>query len=63
MDEMYAIIGIGICVFAFLAILLGLGSFYGGDWETVAQGVTKFILIITGFAFAVYVLVNLMGKR
>jgi len=63
MDEMYAIIGIGLCVFAFLAILLGMGSFYGGDWETVSQGVTKFILIIVGFSFACYVLVNLMGKR
>ena len=63
MDEMYAVIGIGICVFAFLAILLGMGSFYGGDWETVAQGVTKFILIIVGFSFAVYVLMKLMGKR
>ncbi len=62
MDEMYVIIGIGLCVFAFLAILLGLGEFYGGDWETVAQGVTKFILIIVGFSFAAYVLVRL-GRR
>lgn len=63
MDEMYAVLGIGLCVFAFLAILLGLGSFYGGNWELVAQGVTKFILIIVGFAFAAYVLVKLMEKR
>ena len=63
MDEMYAIIGIGISVFAFLIILLGLGSFYGGDWELVAQGVTQFILIIVGFAFGAYVLVKVMGKR
>ena len=63
MDEMYAIIGIGISVFAFLIILLGLGSFYGGNWELVAQGVTKFILLIVGFAFGAYVLVKVMGKR
>lgn len=63
MDEMYAVLGIGLCIFVFLVILLGLGSFYGGDWELVAQGVTKFILIITGFSFAVYVLVKLMGRR
>ena len=63
MDEMYAIIAIGLCIFAFLIILLGLGSFYGGNWELVAQGVTKFLLIIVGFSFAAYVLVNLMGRR
>ena len=63
MDEMYAVIGIGICVFAFLIILLGLGSFYGGNWELVAQGVTKFLLIVVGFAFGAYVLVKLMGRR
>lgn len=63
MDEMYAVIGIGLCIFAFLIILLGLGSFYGGDWELVAQGVTQFILIVVGFAFAVYVLVKLMERR
>jgi len=63
MDDLYAIIGIGLCVFAFLIIMLGIGSFYGGDWETVSQGVTKFILLIVGFAFGAYVLVNLMGKR
>ena len=63
MNEMFAIIGIGLCVFAFLLILLGIGSFYGGDWELVAQGVSKFILIVVGFSFAAYVLVRLMGKR
>ena len=63
MNEMFAVIGIGLCVFAFLLILLGIGSFYGGDWELVAQGVSKFILIVVGFAFASYILVNLMGKR
>lgn len=63
MDEMYAVVGIGLCIFAFLIILLGLGSFYGGEWELVAQGVTKFILLIVAFSFGAYVLVKVMGKR
>lgn len=63
MDEMYAILGIGLCIFAFLLILLGIGSFYGGDWELIAQGVTQFILIVVGFAFGCYVLVKVLERN
>jgi len=63
MNEAYAIIGIFACIFAFLLLLLGIGSFYGGDWETVAQGVTPFIMLVLGFAFGAYVLWNLLGRR
>ena len=63
MDELYAIVGIGICIFSFLAILLGIGEFYGGDWQTVAQGVTSFILIVVGFAFGCFVLVKIMERK
>jgi len=60
---MYALLGIGLCVFAFLLVLLGIGSFYGGAWETVAQGIAKFILIIVGFAYGCYVLVKVLERR
>jgi len=63
MDEVYAIVGIGLSLFAFLLILLGIGSFYGGDWELIAQGVTKFILIVVGFSFGCYVLVKILERR
>lgn len=63
MDELYALIGIGICIFAFLLVLLGIGSFYGGDWELIAQGISKFILIIVGFAFGSYVLVKVLERK
>jgi len=63
MNELYAILGIGICLFLFLLVLLGLGSFYGGDMEIIASGVTQFILLIVAFAFGAYVLVSLMGRR
>jgi hypothetical protein len=63
MDEASAILGIGVCLFAFLAVLLGIGSFYGGDWQLVAQGITQFFLIIVGFSFGAYVLIKIMEKR
>lgn len=63
MDDAYVIITIGLCIFAFLAVLLGIGSFYGGDWQTVAQGVTQFILLIVGFCFAAVVVVRIMERK
>jgi len=63
MDESVAVVMIGICVAVFLLILLGIGSFYGGDWETVAQGVTQFILLIVAFAVGSFVIVKLMGGK
>jgi len=63
MNEMYAILGIGICLVLFLLVMLGIGSLAGGDWESVAQGVTPFIMLVLGFAFGAYVLWNLLGRR
>lgn len=62
-NEMYAAIGIGVCITAFLAILLGIGDAYGGDWQTVAQGVATFTIIIVAFAIGCYVLFNLVSRR
>lgn len=63
MDQGFAVIGIGLAIFCFLLVLLGIGSFYGGDWNTVAQGIAKFILIIVGFAVGVFALIAIMGRR
>ena len=63
MDELNAIVIIGICIVAFLLIMIGVGEFYGGDWQTIAQGVSSFILIIVGFAFGSFVLVKVMERR
>jgi hypothetical protein len=57
------VVAIGICILAFLAILLAFGEFYGGTWQIVAQGVAKFTIVITVFALAVYVAVYLAGRR
>jgi len=62
-NEMYAVIGIGLCIFAFLALLLGIGQAYGGQWQLVAQGVATFIFIIVAFAVGMYVLFSLLGRR
>jgi len=60
---MFGIIAIGLTIFIFLAVLLFLGQFYGGTWETVAQGVSKFVLIIVVFAYAIYALVAILRRR
>lgn len=62
MDDMYVLVSVGLCIFVFLAILLGIGQFYGGQWNIIAQGVVKFILLIVAFAFAALVIVRLMKK-
>lgn len=58
MDEIFAVVGIGICIFVFVAALLAMGSVYGGSWSSIAQGVTPFIILITLFAIGAYVLVK-----
>lgn len=63
MDDVYVLIGIGLSIFAFLLMLLGIGAYAGGDWDTVAKGITPFILIITGFAFACFILWRLLIGR
>lgn len=62
-DEGAALLIIGVCIFMFAALLLGIGSVYGGSWEVVAQGVIGFIVVITCFAFGCYVAVQLMERR
>lgn len=62
-NEILALVGIGLCIFIFLAVLLAMGSVYGGNWSTVAQGITPFIVVITIFAYGAYILVKLMGRR
>ena len=57
------IIFIYIAVFCFLLFLLAFGEVQGGEWETVAQGVTKFSLLIVVFATAVLVIVKLIGRK
>ena len=63
MDELVSIVIIGFCIFSFLLVLLGIGEFYGGNWQLIARGVTQFILIIVGFAFGCFVLVKIMERR
>lgn len=63
MDDMYAVIAIVLCIFAFLLVLLGLGEFYGGEWSLIAQGLAKFILLVMAFCFGAFVLVRLVGRR
>lgn len=63
MDEAYALIGIGLAFFSLLIIIMGVGTFYGGEWELVAQGLTQFMLLAVAFSFGVYVVVKVMGKR
>ena len=63
MDDAAAIVTIGICLFAFLLVLLGLGEFYGGEWQLIAQGVATFMLLIVAFAFGAFVLVRVINKK
>lgn len=57
------IIFIYLAVFSFLLFLLVFGEVQGGEWQTVAQGLTKFSLVIVGFTTAVLVIVKLSGSR
>lgn len=63
MDDIFQPIVVGLCIFIFALILTGIGSFYGGDWETVAQGVTMFLLIIVGFYYGALVLMKVLGRN
>jgi hypothetical protein len=62
-NNILAVIGILIAIFSFLLVLLGIGQYFGGSWNDVAQGVAKFILVITVFALGVYTLFYLVGRR
>jgi ABC-type transport system involved in multi-copper enzyme maturation permease subunit len=62
-NEMYVVIGIGLCIFAFLALLLAIGEAYGGDWLLISQGVTTFIFIIVGFAVGCFALATLLRRH
>lgn len=63
MNEMFAVLGIGIALGCFLLVILALGSFAGGDWEAVAQGVTLFFAIIVTFCLGAFGLVKVMERR
>lgn len=62
MSEAYQIVAIGLSILAFLLILLSLGAWAGGNWEAISQAVSSLILVIIGFCFAAYVLMNLMRR-
>ena len=62
MEEAYALVGVGLSVFAFALILLALGTYAGGNWEAISQGISVFLMIVVGFFFAAYVLKNVMEK-
>lgn len=63
MDDIYQPLTVGLAAFLFILVLTGIGSFYGGDWQLVAQGVTMFILIIVGFYVGAWVLFQLIGRH
>ena len=63
MEDAYVLITIGLSIFAAILVILGIGSYFGGDWNTVAQGVTQFILVIVAIIFAFFVLARLIGGR
>lgn len=62
-DEILAPVLIGLAIFAVALIVMAMGEFYGSGWNTVAQGVTTFTIVIVIFAFAAYVLIKYLGRR
>lgn len=62
-DEMLGVILIGIAIFIVLIVIIIFGEVSGGSWQLVSQGVTKFIVVITIFAYAIYALVKVLGRR
>lgn len=63
MDDIFQPLVVGLAAALFILILTGIGEFYGGDWQTVAQGVTMFILIVVGIYVAAWVLFQITGRR
>lgn len=62
MDELFQVITVGLAVFLFSLFLLGIGSFAGGSWEPVAQGVAAFLLIVVGIYMAALTLLRLTKR-
>ena len=62
MDEAFALVGVGLCVFAFCIILLGLGSWQGGNWEAIAQAVISVVGLIAAIFLAAFVLKNIIDR-
>lgn len=62
-NEMLAVIIIGLVIFAFCLVLLAFGSFYGGNWEIVAQAVAKYVVVLTVIGIGIYVLFSIAGRR
>lgn len=63
MNDMFAVLGIGIALAGFLLVILALGSAAGGDWEAIAQGVTLFFAIIVAFCLGAFALVKVVERR
>lgn len=62
MDDIFQPLAVGLVALLFILVLNGIGSFYGGDWVTVAQGVTGFILIVVGVFVAAWVLMQITRR-
>ena len=62
-EHVLAVIGICVAIFGFLAVMLGVGSYFGGSWIPVTNGVAKYIFVITCFGLGAYVLFYLVGRR
>lgn len=60
---MVRMILVGIAIFIVLLIVVAFGEVAGGSWQLVSVGVTKFIIIITVFAYALFILVKVVGRR
>lgn len=57
-DEVFTVVVVGLSVLIFSLILLGLGSWYGGNWEAVAQGIVAFMGVVVAFYVAAMVLIK-----
>lgn len=57
-DEVFTVVVVGLAVLIFSLILLGLGSWYGGNWEAVAQGIVAFMGIVVAFYIGALALIK-----
>lgn len=64
MDNPVLVIAVvGLCIFIFLAFLVGYGQMMGGNWLQVSRGVTSFIVVIVVFMVAALTIVVLARRR
>lgn len=62
-DPVVGFIVLMIAIFSVLLVILGWAQIYGGGWQTVAQGVAKFIIAIVVVAFIVSAIFMLAKRR